>query len=162
MYLPSDPWPRIITIQLFLCSKLHNVRFIFSFRSVHLSSRNALYRGEGKRRAAFWSRALFHCGKAAASAASRRVFCPCANIPGATDGEVRERLAAAAVCPYLLINIAVACTTFGSSMCICMMIHQIHFPWSTGEEQREEALAGTPGTSASLHGGTTGRAELVV
>lgn len=161
MNLPSDPWPKITTIQFILHPKLHNVRFIFSFSSIQLSARNALYRSEGKRKVTFWLGALVRCGKAAASAISRCVSCPCANIPGVTDREVWERLAAAAVWPYLLINIAVVCTTFGSSMCICMIIHPIHFPWSTRESGEGGGSGWHPPTPAPActwqHGRGRGR-----
>lgn len=106
------------------------------------------YHTAGKRKAAFWSCVLFRCGKAAASATSKCVFCLCANILRVTDREVWQRLTAAAVCPYLLINIAVVCTTFSSSVCICMIIHQIHFPWSTRGNGKRGSSGWHPQTPA--------------
>lgn len=93
--------------------------------SVQLSSRDALYRSEGKRRVAFWSCVLFRCGKAAASAMSRCIFCPCQHPRSHRQGSVGETR-----CSCCL---SLSADKYSSSlhhfwflMCICMIIHQNH------------------------------------
>lgn len=131
MNLPSHPRPKITTIQFFCVPNyIMCVSFLASVQFSYLQEMPCtVVKVRGK--SPFGGVRWFAVAKQQLLQYQRCALCPCAGVLGVTDREVRERLAAAALSPYLLVNIAVVCTTFGSSVCICMIIHPTHFPWRT-------------------------------
>lgn len=148
MYLPSDPWPKITTIQFFcILNYIMCTSFLASIQFSYLQEMPCTaVKVRGK-----WPFGRVYCFAAAKQQLLQYQDAYSVCVPTSSEsqtGKCGRDSTAAAVCPYLLINIAVVCSTRGSSMYICMIIHQIHFPWSTRENGKRGSSGWHPQTPA--------------